>query len=152
MQSSNLVFWISGFIFCGVIVIIIESNKNEAPVHHSESSFDSYCSDLPALSDYETNIEHFHECGIHDVYSTQTDTHGQVFYARSKSQGSWEEGKQFCEERGLKMARIYNTRENEAIYDMYLRVGQPEFHYSINIGGKLLENVPSGISKEQHKE
>ena len=127
--------------FCGMVlaaiiflILIIIGNHNK-------------CKNLPALSTYSANTKKFHQCEIAEVISIQTFTHGHVYYARSENKGSWNTGKKFCESRGLKMARIYNTQENGAIYDMFVRVGS-----SINLGGKAPISSLYSITKEQFKD
>jgi len=66
----------------------------------------------------------------------QTSKHGKVWYVLSDRRMTWEEGKKFCEEKGLKMARIYNSQENEALFAMKKRLKAPFY-----VGGSIPEST-----------
>merc|ERR1712159_263370 len=85
-------------------------------------------------------------CNLKDKpIQSSSEIHGKVWFVRSDSKMNWHAGKQFCESKGLKMARIYNTEENEAVFQMEKRLGE-----SIFLGGSAPEGT-SGINGAPYK-
>jgi len=68
--------------------------------------------------------------------------HGKVWYVILARKMSWEEGKKFCDDNGLKMARIYNSQENKAIFALKLRLLRKFGDHNIYVGG----SIPTGVT------
>merc|ERR1712167_362898 len=74
-----------------------------------------------------------------DIISSENAS-WSVWFVRSNFKMSWHEGVEFCDSKGLNMARIYNMEENDAVYRMHKR--QPVFA-GLHLGAR----APEGVSR-----
>jgi len=143
MGADKGVTILSCLVSLGVLAAIITVSTIAKPVDWP------VCED--SLSVIEVNLENLVDLAC----PVQTDSHGKVSFVRSDSMMTWEQGKRFCESKGLKMARVYNSQENEAIFAMKMRlksqVGDEWRKSAIYLGGSVPEGLSHSISKDEFR-